>query len=160
LSASTPSASHATTPSLHSPTIEDVEDEDGPTPAPGTRDWNCHKRLDSNRLPARCPKKQQIIIASDEENEEAGSTGTDNAVSHVRRGFPSGVCLSVSSKSKLNTIATVGSRKKAARSPSPDVEVQVLDAIKTTNNRKQSTQDVDHFFSEVITNNGKDFRKC
>jgi hypothetical protein len=104
--ASTSSASRAATPkSLHSPTIEEVEGEDGPTSAPGTGDWNSHKRLNSNRLPVRRPQKQQIIITSDKENEDAESTGTDNAVSHVRKGFSSGVCLSVLSKSKLNTIA-------------------------------------------------------
>jgi len=50
--------------------------------------------------------------------------------------------------------------KKAAQSPSPDVEVQDLDDIKTTNNQKQSTQDIDHFFSGVIMNEGKKSWKC
>lgn len=62
-----------TTPRLsYSPTIEEVEDEDIPTPVLGTA------------------RHQPTVLASDEKNDEAGSTGTDNA---VRKGFSSGTCF-------------------------------------------------------------------
>ncbi|KAF8502037.1 hypothetical protein F5888DRAFT_1165253 [Russula emetica] len=82
---STASTPGTTTPrSPYSPTIEEVEDEGGPTPAP-----------------ARLPQKQLTIIVSDEENEETESTGTDNA---PRKGFSSGACLICLIQLKLNTI--------------------------------------------------------
>jgi len=50
--------------------------------------------------------------------------------------------------------------EKAAQSLSPEVEVQDINDIRTPNNQKQSTQDIDHFFSGVIMNEGKKSWKC
>ncbi|KAF8489016.1 hypothetical protein F5888DRAFT_1873131 [Russula emetica] len=70
---STVSTPGTTTPP-YSPTIEVVEDDDEPTPAPACR-----------------PQKRLTIIASDEENEETGSTiSTDNAAQKCQNGFSSG----------------------------------------------------------------------
>ena len=62
-----------TTPRLsYSPTIEEVEDEDIPTPVLGTA------------------RHQPTVLASDEENEETDYTSMGNA---ARKGFLSGTCF-------------------------------------------------------------------